>query len=379
MTPEEQDRLGARYTPAEMWQQPDLWPGTIDRTVVKLEAQGDRIASALADERARIILTGAGSSNFVGDCLAAAIGKATSRTTASIESTEIVAHPELLAGTGPLVLISFARSGESPESLGVYRLAKRVDPAALQIVITCNDQGALARAAASDDVPCLILDPRTNDRGLAMTSSFTNLALAGLGFAYLGREKEYREASTLLVQAGRRVLECAPQLAATLTAGGYERAAFLGSGALLGAARECGLKVLEMTDGRLPSIAQSFLGLRHGPLSFLRGRTVIFAFRSVDGYARRYESDLLHQLVAKGLSGSIVVLEPCPKADNDAWEHRIQPFGEGPALSNQWLPILAVLVGQTFALLASLACGCRPDEPSSTGFDPPGGRRSDSV
>lgn len=332
-----------------------------------LGAEQARLDELVADERLRIILTGAGSSHFIGDCLAAAIGKSTGRATLSLESTEIVCQPELLRSAGPLLIVSFARSGDSPESMGVYRLAERVAPQAYHIVITCNVEGALARAAAADGHACLLLDPRTNDRGLAMTSSFTNMLLAGLGLAYLQRRQDYCALSALLVRAGEKLLRDAPKIAKDLAALDFDRAVFLGSGALLGAARETSLKMLEMTNGAIASIAQSCLSLRHGPLSFVTDTTILIAFRSGDAYVRLYERDLLRQLAGRGLSGRLLLVEPqAPAGESEGL--RLALAEEANAMPDAWLSALAVIVGQNLALFASLQRGCKPDEPSPSGL-----------
>ena len=57
---------------------------------------------------------------------------------------------------------------------------QKMFPDAMHLAITCNQNGQLARLPR---VKSIVLDPRTNDRSLAMTSSFSNLVLAGLGIA----------------------------------------------------------------------------------------------------------------------------------------------------------------------------------------------------
>jgi len=369
LPPADQQRLGVSHTPGEIWRQSDLWTATAERSTAFFGKDGGALRAVLADERARIILTGAGSSHFVGDCLAQAIGHATGRVVMSIESTEIVAHPEVLRGPGPLVLVSFARSGESPESVGVYNLAKRVVPDTLQMVVTCNGLGTLAKKAAADGYPCLTLHPLTNDQGLAMTCSFTNLLVAGLGLAYLGAEDLYQSLATTLAAAGRRLLGEAPGLVAELVSRGLERAVFLGTGPLLGGAREAALKMMEMTDGAIPTIAQSYLAVRHGPLSFITERTLIVAFRSGEAYVRLYEDGLLTQLATKGFDRRLLAVEAVGGGDaHSAGNHTIGLFDDGPDLPDAWLPPLAVPIGQVLALLASLKLGCRPDQPSRTGL-----------
>ena len=79
LSPEEQDRLGVSFTPAEIQSQPELWPATTELVAAYLERAGDGLRKVLADPRTRIVLTGAGSSHYAGDCLAPALRRATGR------------------------------------------------------------------------------------------------------------------------------------------------------------------------------------------------------------------------------------------------------------------------------------------------------------
>ena len=366
LSPAEQARRGLAYTPGEILQQPELWTDTAARTAACLAEIEKELTSFLADPAARIVLTGAGSSHFIGDSLAPSLGRAFGRVVMSVESTDIVTDPEILAAPGPLLMVSFARSGDSPESMGAYRLAAKAAPRLRQLIITCNEQGELARAARANGDLCLALDPRTNDRGLAMTSSVTDLFLAGLGLAYAGRWGEYQRLAGDLSKAGERLLTDMPHLIGEIVAAGFSRLVYLGSGPLYGAAREMALKILEMTGGAIPSMARSYLGFRHGPMSFLNSGTFIVAMRSMDSYVRKYEDDLLAQLAAKGFADRMLALEP-QKAEGMRWR-TLDLTGEGVTLPEAWLPALAVPVGQVLALLASLKLGRRPDQPSEDGL-----------
>lgn len=368
LPPDEQTRMGLSFTPAEIWRQPDLWMTTVAQVTAFLGIFGDKLGAALAEPAVRIVLTGAGSSHYVGDCLAPALRRAAGRVVMSIESTEIITHPEILAAPGPMVLVSFARSGDSPESLGVYRLAKRTAHELLQVVVTCNSQGELARMAAADGGILLALDPRTNDRGLAMTCSFTNLVLAGLGLAYLGDHGDYRRLGHDLPEAGQVLLDQAPSILAALVEEGFDRLVYLGGGPLHGAAREMALKSLEMTGGAIPSLAQSYLGFRHGPMAFLNDKTLLVAMRSTEPYVRQYEEDFLGQLAAKGFAGRLLVIEPLASVPPAHGSQVISLLPGRTKLPDAWLPMLAVPVGQVLALFASLKCGCRPDQPSRSGL-----------
>ena len=66
--------------------------------------------------------------------------------------------------------------------------------------------------------------------------------------------------------------------------------------------------MLEMNAGEVFTFAESYLGLRHGPMSAIRPDTLVVAFLSSDPLVRAYERDVLTELDRKGLgSGRVIV------------------------------------------------------------------------
>src|SRR6185503_18157137 len=96
-----------------------------------------------------------------------------------------------------------------------------------------------------------------------------------------------------LFAAGRSFLQRAAELAEQLVADGFSKVCFLGSGALQAVATESALKVLELTAGQIVTLSESFLGVRHGPLSALDSETLVVGFVSGDARRRAYELDVL--------------------------------------------------------------------------------------
>jgi len=88
----------------------------------------------------------------------------------------------------------------------------------------------------------------------------------------------------------------------------FRRAVFLGTGTRYFAAREAALEMLEMTSGRITTIAKSYLVLRHGPMSFVHEDTLVVGQLSSDPATRAYELDRLAELDRKKLGLSKVLL-----------------------------------------------------------------------
>jgi len=225
------------------------------------------------------------------------------------------------------------------------------------MAITCNAEGRLASA---DGVVAIILDPRTNDRSLVMTSSFTNLVLAGAALhhtslleselpAVCGR---FHNSITHLHASAAIVAELAP-----------ERVVFLASQPLLAAAKEAALKILEMTGGRVVTVAETYLALRHGPMSFLDEKSVVVCFLSSEPLKRLYEGDLIRELRSKRL-GHIVGI-----ADQTWCEDllHVRIPANAPNLPDQLRIGFEIIFAQLLGLELSLRAGIDPDNPSPRG------------
>ena len=183
------------------------------------------------------------------------------------------------------------------------------EPRACHLVITCNGQGTLATEYASHPrVRTVVLDEKTNDQSLVMTSSFTNMVLAG---ALLGNAREpeaYSARARRIARGAAHVLQsCAGALAGAARSA-FSSAVYLGSGCRLGAVHETSLKMLEMNDGRVWTLPESYLGLRHGPMSAVREDSLVVAFLSSDPLVRAYEADLIRELDRKKLGARRVIV-----------------------------------------------------------------------
>jgi tagatose-6-phosphate ketose/aldose isomerase len=339
------------HTWHEIQQQPVLWPTTAVRVregIARLQ-----LTSRLKD--ARVILTGAGTSAYAAAAVASAWPKSI-----AVPSTDLLLATERYMEDAS-VLISLARSGNSPESMAVVDRVHRLRPDIWHLAVTCNPQGALA---TSPLVNSIILDPRTNDQSLVMTSSFSNLLLAGLCLAKSELMESIivsaaAEAHTRFALINQKMKDLANRV--------DDRILLLASAPLFGWAQEGALKVLEMTAGRFPAMAETFLGLRHGPMSFVRPSTPVVCLLSNDQATRHYEEDLIRELRAKNL-GYLIGICQDGNSDNSASSlfHQIIPSLLPQAPDNVRAPF-EILGLQLFGYHLSLGVGLNPDNPSPGG------------
>ena len=356
---EEQLRLGYGHTVREIAQQPLTWL----ETTAALRALRSVVEESL-DGVGAVVVTGSGSSVYAAECVAPCLQRSLRLPVSAVPAGLILTHPDsCLPPTGPFVVVSLARSGDSPESRTVVDDLLESRPQARHLFITCNRDGALATCYRDrPGVRTIVLDEKTNDRSLVMTSSFTNLVLAGRALA--GDPEACERRGALLAEAASDLLrQHAGEIARTARRG-FRSAVYLGSGCRLGSAREAALKMLEMNAGEVSTFAESYLGLRHGPMSGIRPDTLVVAFLSSDPLVRAYELDLLRELDRKALgAGRVVVGSSLARGIVAADDALLLDCGRAPS-ADEDLTVLDAVVGQLLAFFRCLAAGYRPDSPS---------------
>ena len=282
--------LGA-HTLREILHQPELWSTTVEA----VHSLADRFR--ISKPHGRILLTGAGTSAYAAEAIAAAWPDAF-----AVPTTDLLVDLErYIQDLG--TVISIARSGESPESLAVVERIRALCPDVLQLAILCNKDGALSRAGI-DGVA--FLDPRTNDQSLVMTSSFSNLALAGILLARPDAAALVEQASQNASHLIEKINGACQRIATHI----IDRVVVLSSSPLVGWGQEAALKTLEMCAGRFAVLSETFLGLRHGPMSFVKPDTVVLCLLSSDPIRRAYELDLIQELRTKKIGYLVGIADP---------------------------------------------------------------------
>jgi tagatose-6-phosphate ketose/aldose isomerase len=267
------------------------------------------------------------------------------------------------------VWISFSRSGDSSEGVAVFEAALKQRPDVHHLVVSCNREGRMARMVSERGNICqVILDDEVNDRGLAMTSSFSNMVVAGHCLAHVQDLVVYRSSLEELIVAARRFLPTAAEFAEKAVTEGFAKICFLGTGALQGVAVESALKVLELTAGRIVTLSETFLGARHGPLSAIDHETLLVGFVSGDRRRRSFELDLLEEIRDKKLAKGIAVIASKVSPNE---EQRLAKIGVilplELSVGDCYRPPIDIFIGQLFGLFASIKLGLKPDAPSPGG------------
>jgi tagatose-6-phosphate ketose/aldose isomerase len=363
---------GLEHTPAEIAQQPEAWRSTFELFRKKREQIAEFLAlagiGASPRPRPTVFLIGAGTSDYVGQSLTYLLRRCWNCEVMAVPSTDLLTHmDEWMIPEKKYLWISFSRSGDSPEGVAVLESARRNYPEIPQVVVSCNANGRMIRENA--DEPRLLgisLDDAVNDRGLAMTSSFSNMVIFGQCLAHVNDLGTYEAVLSKLVEAGREFLPRAADSTAALAKNAYTKACFIGSGALRAVAKESALKLLELTAGKTLTMSESVLGLRHGPMAALDQDTLFVCFLSGNRRVQPYERDLLEEIGKKRLVGTRVVVGG-EAVDRDGFSEHYVGSAAGIGIGDDYRPVVDVIFGQLLGLFSSLRWDLRPDRPSPNG------------
>lgn len=353
----------ALHTAREIWQQPDLWDA-LHRQLQEQQALWQPfLAPLLANPRLQIVLCGAGSSAFAGRALAPWLREKTGRDVVAYGTTDIVANPhQYLDLTRPTLLVSFARSGNSPESVATVELADQLLPESYHLMLVCNPDSQLAQYAHQRENVCSLVMPQgSNDQSFAMTSSFSCMMLSAallLGPHSLTEAQRPLETMVARCRELRETLQ--PQVKA-FAASGFRRYITLGGSCFTGLAEEASLKMLELTAGQIVTRYDSPLGLRHGPKFMVDDQTLVLLMFSCGDYARQYDRDLWNELHRDGLAMQMVGLTGSAQPVSDMM------LNLHHAEDDVWLLFPYLLFTQMLAFESSLALGMTPDNPCPTG------------
>lgn len=358
-------------TAKEIIQQPDTWRESVKNLIKNKIEIKSFIDSFLSKKEFRIILTGAGTSAFAGEVCEPYLTSLLNKRVEAIATTDLVASPKsYFIKDIPTLLVSFARSGNSPESVHAVNLASQLVDDLYQIVITCNENGKLAKNTVNDEKSLLLLmPPQTNDLGFAMTSSFTTMVLNAMAVFNINNIENFSSDVDKLSNSVNDFIENNIEKVTSLSNEDFERIVYLGSSISKGIARESALKVLELTAGKVNASYDTPLGFRHGPKSVVDDETVSVIYISNDEYTRKYDLDLAKEMLAHKKNDKVVIVgdnieeDILNKADYVFNVENINYTVENEVL----LPLQQIIFGQMLSFLKSVNLGITPDNPCPTG------------
>jgi tagatose-6-phosphate ketose/aldose isomerase len=300
------------HTSAEIARQPEIWRRVCEVLTARKNDVSEFFKKTGNLKNLRIILTGAGSSSFAGEAAAYILGKVTGLRCEAIPTTDIVSAPaSVLFPHIPTLLVSFARSGNSPESSGAVTYARSIVKELYETAILCDSTSTLAGLTGESAKSLTLVMPEgANDQGFAMTSSITSMILACFAFFNIENLEEVCGNIKLLAENVEKESRGLTGIARKWANRDYKRLIILGSGCCKGLAREAALKSTELTLGTVNANYDSSLGFRHGPKAAIKDDTLTVHFISADPFTAQYDGDLLKEINKQKRGNKVIALSP---------------------------------------------------------------------
>lgn len=358
------------FTLKEIYQQPKTWLKTLNQIKESRQSIQSFIDKVIKCDDFDVILTGAGTSEFVGNALYSYLNKKLNYKIKSYGTTDIVATPEnYLSRTKPTLLISFGRSGNSPESIGAVDAASAVCSNLYNLFITCNKNGALSKMAGElDNCYAINLTEETHDQSFAMTSSFSNMYLAAYLCFNLDNLDEKSLVLNQVASSTQNFLDNNFEVAYKIVNEyNFERIVYLGSNTLKGISQESSLKMLELTAGKTVAVFDTPLGFRHGPKSIINDSTLTVVYVSNDEYTYKYDLDLIKEISSQRKNNKLVVVSDKHSEEIAALADYTLSYDINENVNNAELGLAYITFAQTLAVLKSLSLNLTPDNPCPSG------------
>lgn len=356
------------HTYREIFQQPAMWLKEYQLVLERISEIESFVSKHFISDEYEIILTGAGTSAFIGNVLSFILPQKGIQRCKAIPTTDLITHPQsFFSFDRKIVMVSFARSGNSPESLAAVQIAEDMCVEVKHIIITCNKDGELAKKSNSENSLLLLLPPETNDMSLAMTSSFTTMLLTCMLISDIDQIKKLSSTIQQISKDAEYVLQKYELGIRDIAQREFTRAVFLGSGELKGIAEECHLKLQELTDGKVICKFDSFLGFRHGPKAVINEKTLLVYLFSDDEHVQQYEKDLVKQINSNNrVVAQLAVSQRKIEIPNINFDLEIITRNENSP-SSEYNYISYVFAGQLLGFFKALYFGLNPDNPSVSG------------
>ena len=353
-------------TANEIAAQPELWL----EIYRQIHDDKKRISSFLDEvlpDVCKIILTGAGTSAFIGLSLHGTFYRSLKTHTEAIATTDLVSHPnDYFFNNESIILVSFSRSGNSPESSAAVALADKLCNRCFHIIVTCDPTGQLIRYESKSSKLILLLPSEANDKSLAMTASYSGMLLCGFLIARVKEIDGMRHQIEILRQYGINILDHYAYQLKKIASLDFDRVVFLGSGPFYGTATESQLKLQELTDGAIICKNDSYLGFRHGPKAVTNENTLMVFILSNNHYVQQYEKDLVLSM-NKGKKALFTIAISESPVSGLEFDLEIKLSDTGTLLDEELLTVCDILPGQLLGFFKSLALGLNPDSPSKSG------------
>src|SRR5699024_4076035 len=137
----------------------------------------------------------------------------------------------------------------------------------------------------SENVSCIVLPEETNDKSLAMTSSYSTMLITASLLLGGGLSKRFLGELDAKFEMINKTTD-------SVLTDDFDKTFYVGTGVHARINQEISLKMNELTSGAVHVNSESTLGFRHGPNAALTSGSLYIQFFSNDEYKNLYETDL---------------------------------------------------------------------------------------
>jgi tagatose-6-phosphate ketose/aldose isomerase len=265
------------------------------------------------------------------------------------------------------VLVSLARSGNSPESAGAVKYARSIVKDLRELAIVCDGNSSLAKITADSNKSMVLVCPEgSNDRGFAMTSSVTCMILSCFAFFNYKRLEEVCGQFGFFAGFIEKESKALAGISRRWAEKHYERLIVTGSGCCKGIAREAALKSMELTAGIINTNYESTLGFRHGPKAVINNNTLTVHLISTDPLSSKYDLDLLSEINSQKKGNKVIALS-VERIPFEVDESVVIPITDKNPDSEMYFGIGSLIFCQLLAMFKSMNLGLPTDNPVPTG------------
>ncbi|MEG0822912.1 MAG: SIS domain-containing protein [Erysipelotrichaceae bacterium] len=147
----------------------------------------------------------------------------------------------------------------------------------------------------------------------------------------------------------------------------FDRIVYLGSNSLKGIAQESAMRMLEFTTGKVCTMFDTPLGIRHGPKLFINDNTLCVVYLSDNEYSRQFEIDLIKEMNSQRKGNKILAVSSYQDDEVASLVDYYISLNTTLKMNNILLSFNYIIVAQLIALFKALSYKITPDNPCPSG------------
>lgn len=347
----------------EIRQQPSIWNSILVDILDKEEKYRNFLTPLFAIPNLEIVLTGTGSSAYIGDTLEPYLKDKFHHKVRSIPTSDIISNPyDSLNKDNPTLVITYSRSGNTPETNYCHRIINNYITTVYNLVITCTDNSTLYTMCQSESNTLIVTLPEAaNDKALAMTSGYTSMIFSTILLSELDNLSFITSNLHFVLSYSKELLSSLWSKIYGIVQSNPDRIIFLGTDELSGLSNYCALNILKLTNRKVYSLSLNPKFLANDIFPFIDENSLVVLFHSNKTTNLEYERTFLNGLKNVNKNCTICIVSEAPVNITSNVEEFI--LSSESNLSDCFSSMCFAFFGQILAYLYSLHLKLKVDNP----------------